>query len=63
MAHNLELSEYIPSLEVTRRKRRTDKHKLAQLMLLWRTVRPTTYNVNTLLRILDMQVMTGRYSI
>ena len=63
MAKHLSLSIYIPSLEVSRRNRRTDSHRMKELLIIWRFVRPGTYTVETLLNMLDilLRVDTPHY--
>ena len=56
MASTLSLSEFIPSLEVPRRGRRTDRQRLKELLIIWRSVRPGTYTVETLLHMLNILV-------
>ena len=56
MAKHLSLSIYIPSLEVTRRNRKTDSKRMKELLIIWRNVRPDTYNVDFLLNMLDIMV-------
>ena len=53
LAKHLSLSSYIPRLEVSRRNRRTDSQRMKELMIIWRRVKPDTYTVETLLRMLD----------
>jgi hypothetical protein len=56
MARHLSLSSYIPSLEVSRRNRKTDSQRMKELLIIWRSVRPDTYTVETLLDMLDVLV-------
>jgi hypothetical protein len=56
MAMHLSLSIYIPSLEVSRRNRMTDSQRMKELLIIWRSVRPGTYTVETLLDMLDILV-------
>ena len=53
LAKHLSVSSYIPRLEVARRNRRTDSQRMKELIIIWRRVRPDTYTVETLLRMLD----------
>ena len=62
MAKHLSLSIYIPSLEVSRRNRRTDSQRMKELLVIWRSVRPGTYTVETLLNMLDILVRYGTAS-
>ena len=56
MAKNLSLSIYIPCLEVSRRNRQTDSKRMKELLIIWRNLRPDTYNVDFLLNMLDIMV-------
>ena len=56
MAKHLSLSIYIPSPEVSRRNRRTDSQRMKEFLIIWRSVRPGTYTVETLLDMLDILV-------
>ena len=53
MSKYLSLSMYIPSLEVSRRNRRTDSQRMKALLIIWRSMKPVTYTVETLLDVLD----------
>ena len=44
-------------LQVSRRTRRTDRHRLKELLKIWKERRPHTYNVPSLIAILDSQVV------
>jgi hypothetical protein len=59
VAITLSLSEFIPSLEMPRRGRRTDSQRLKELLIIWRSVRPGTYTVETLLHMLNTLVRDG----
>eukprot|EP00092_Neocalanus_flemingeri_P023281 GFUD01025243.1.p1 GENE.GFUD01025243.1~~GFUD01025243.1.p1 ORF type:complete len:337 (+),score=110.73 GFUD01025243.1:60-1070(+) len=61
LARHLSLSTYIPSLEVSRRNRRTDSQRMKELLIIWRSVRPATYTVQTLLNMLDIMGMKDMY--
>merc|ERR1711892_1589797 len=61
LAKHLSLSTYIPSLEVSRRNRKTDSQRMKELLIIWRSVKPATYNVETLLNMLDLMGMKGMY--
>jgi len=61
MAKYLALSHYIPSLEVSRRTRMTDSHRMKELLIIWRSLRPDTYTVDTLLKMLETLGMKGMY--
>ena len=63
LAKHLSLSSYIPMLEVARRHRRTDSQRMKELIIIWRRVRPDTYTVETLLRMLDILVRDETYFI
>ena len=54
LAKHLSLSTYIPSLEVSRRNRKTDSQRMKELLIIWRSLKPATYNVETLLNMLDL---------
>ena len=56
MAKHLSLSIYIPSLEVSRRNRKTDSQRMEELLIIWKSIRPRTYTVETLLDMLDILV-------
>ena len=56
MAKHLSLSSYIPSLEVSRSNRKTDSQRMKELLIIWRSIRPCTYTVETLLDMLDILV-------
>ena len=56
IAKYLSLAIYIPSLEVSRMNRRTDSQRMKELLIIWRSVRPGTYTVETLLDMLDILV-------
>ena len=56
MARYMALEDYIPSLEVSRRNRKTDRQRMKELMIIWRSVRPETYNLEFLLGMLDTLV-------
>ena len=43
-------------MQVSRRTRRTDRHRLKELLEIWRERRRPTYNVQSLIAILDSQV-------
>jgi len=58
---HLGLKSFIPSLEVARRRRRTDKERLKELLVLWETLLPHTYTVKTLLSLLDKQGLKAMY--
>jgi len=49
------LKEAVPTLEVSRRTRRTDRHRLKELVEIWKLRRPQTYNVPSLIAVLDSQ--------
>jgi len=61
MAKYLALSNYIPSLEVSRRTRKTDSHRMKELLIIWRSLRPDTYTVDILLKMLETLGMKGMY--
>ena len=42
------------------RRRRTDRHRMAKLMVLWREVKPNTFNVETLKNVLAAEVGSVR---
>ena len=56
LAKHLSLSSYIPSLEVSRRNRKTDNQRIKEFMIIWRSILPHTYTVETLLDMLDILV-------
>ena len=49
-------------MQVSRRTRRTDRHRLKELLEIWRERRRPTYNVQSLIAILDSQVRFWRRS-
>jgi len=62
LARHLSLQSCIPRLEVTtRRKLRTDSDKLSEVLRIWRNCQPNTFNVSTLLRVLDLMGMKSMY--
>jgi hypothetical protein len=56
MARHLSLSIYIPTLKVSRRNRRTDSQRMKELLIIWRSLQPGTYTVETLLDMLDVKI-------
>ena len=61
IAKHLSLSSYIPSLEVSRRNRRTDSQRMKELLIIWKSVTPGTYTLETLLDMLDILVRDYMY--
>merc|ERR1712243_132414 len=62
LARHLSLQSCIPRLEVTtRRKLRTDSDKLSEVLRIWKNCQPNTFNVSTLLRVLDLMGMKSMY--
>jgi len=51
----VDLKEVVPTLEVSRRTRRTDRHRLKEFLEIWKLRRPQTYNVPSLIAVLDSQ--------
>ena len=43
--------------QVSRRTRRTDRHRLKEFLEIWKLRRPQTYNVPSLIAVLDSQVL------
>ncbi|XP_023323620.1 uncharacterized protein LOC111697745 isoform X2 [Eurytemora carolleeae] len=66
IANYLGLSGYIPNIESRRRRTgcrglRSDRHKLSDLLTLWRIVRRDTFNIHQLLRCLEYQGLKDMY--
>merc|ERR1719347_1659282 len=60
-ASHLGLNSYIPSLEVNRRNRRSDRDRMKELVVMWQTLRPKTFNIRTLLSVLEKEGLKSMY--